>query len=83
MSFKLTIAGAGNVVVPAYLTLQQRGYKVWRESGTWYAESESAKLSFEDPVTLLALAGVAETRGAEWKASDEQIQDFLRTYGGA
>ena len=88
MKSKFTIAGAGNVVVPAFLTLQQRGYTVRREQQadggqTWVAENGTVELRSEDPVTLLALAAIAETRGEQWRASDREIQTFLDEYGGA
>ncbi len=88
MKPKLKIVGAGNVVVPAFLTLQQRGYTVWRElrsdgAQTWLAQSATVELVSDDPVTLLALAAIAETRGEHWAASDAEIQRFLDEYGGA
>ena len=88
MKPKIKIAGAGNVVVPAFLALKQRGYTVRREQRTdgehtWIAQSSSAELISDDPVTLLALAAVAETRGEQWRASDPEIQKFLDEYGAA
>ena len=85
MNLKIKIAGAGNVVVPAFLTLQQRGYTVRCERAadgaqTWFAESATAELAADDPVTLLGLAGIAETRGEGWRASDKEIQDYLSEY---
>jgi hypothetical protein len=86
MKPKIKIAGAGNVVVPAFLALQQRGYVVWREQradGTqmWIAQNSAIELVSDDPVTLLALAALAETRGEKWNASDAEIQTFLDEYG--
>jgi hypothetical protein len=84
---KLKIFGAGNVVVPAFLTLRQRGYSVRRmvrEDGTarWIAENEEREFQSDDPVTLLALAAIGETRGEKWRASDQEIESFLAEYGG-
>jgi len=84
---KFTIANAGNVVVPAYLTLLAKGYTVRHEihpktgCETWYAENDSVRLIGEDPLALLGLAGIAEIRGNDWKALDDQIQSFLREFG--
>ena len=85
MKRKLNIFGAGNVVVPAYLTLQKMGYSVRCENPvsdheTWIAESDTAILSADDVVILLGLATLAELRGEDWKASDAEIQDFLKKY---
>jgi len=88
MKRKVKIWGAGNIVVPAFLALKQRGYAVRRslhENGTavWFAENAGCELRSEDPVTLLALAAIAETRGEKWRPSDGEIQSFLEEYGGA
>jgi hypothetical protein len=73
-----------NVTVPAYLALRERGYRVRRESGeseeTWIAENKGIKLIANDIVALLGLAAVAESRGADWKASDGEIDDFLQRF---
>jgi hypothetical protein len=88
MKPKLKIVGAGNVVVPAFLALQQRGYAVRREQRgdgvqIWIAQSDTVEVQSDDPVTLLSLAAIAETRGEHWRASDDQIQKFLDEYGAA
>ena len=87
MSSKVTLATAGNVLVPAYLALLQRGFGVRRDPPAspeheplWHAESEAAHLIAEDPFSLLALAAIAESRGSDWQASDEEIASFLLDY---
>jgi len=85
MNSKLRIAGAGNVVVPAFLTLRQRGYTVRCEKAadgkqTWFADSTTVELQDDDLLTVLALASIAETRGAQWHASDAEIEKFLADY---
>ena len=87
MSDTIKLATAGNVVVPAFLTLQQRGYSVRRDATSspgdeplWHAEREGIHLVAEEPLSLLALAAIIESRGAEWRAADEQIESFLREY---
>jgi hypothetical protein len=87
MKSKLKIADAGNVTVPAFLALEQRGYSVRCERSddgsheTWIAESAYAELLAENLLALLGLAALAEARGSDWKASDAQIEDFLQKYG--
>ena len=74
-------------MVPAYLALRAKGYTVTRETPgneaqeTWIAESDSLRLVAEDTVSLLGLAPMAEQRGSDWKASDDEIEAFLRAYG--
>ena len=86
MKQKLRISGAGNVMVPAYLALQQMGYRVRcekqnTEPETWIAESDTAIFSAPDVVMLLGLAKLGELRGEHWQASDTEIQDFLSKFG--
>ena len=86
VSDKVRLADAGNTVVPACLTLRQRGYAVRCDQPNtsqelWYAESETAYVIAEDVLSRLALTAIAESRGAEWRATDEQIESFLREYG--
>jgi hypothetical protein len=35
----------------------------------------------DDLITLLGVVGVAETRRADWRASDEEIESFLKKFG--
>lgn len=81
-----TIVSAGNVLVPAFLALLQRGYSVRREASSsdgeesWFAENAVHRFIAEDPVTLLALVALFETRGANWAASDHEIDRFLAQF---
>jgi hypothetical protein len=84
---KSTIASAGNVLVPAYLALQQRGFTEHGqkaddsgEGEMWVAENQFVRLVAEDPLILLGLAALYETRGSEWQAEDDQIEEFLAKY---
>lgn len=66
MKPKLKLADAGNVTVPAWLALQQKGYSVrcqmMAESSaeTWVAENDKVELVADGPVTLLGLAALYE-----------------------
>jgi hypothetical protein len=84
------LANAGNVVIPAYLALLQRGLLVHREPSAvtesgmgWVAENATHRFAADDPVSLLGLVALHETRGSEWQASDEEIDRFLIKFGGA
>ena len=81
---KLTITDAGNTIVPAYLALRAKGYTVRLDERStdgpeerWTAEDSRCVLSADDPVTLLGLAALVETRGDRWQASDEEIDRFV------
>lgn len=81
------IRNCGNTLVPAYLALQSKGYRVWWDRGnsapvdeTWYAEGSLGAFVGDDPIELLGLVAMRELRGAEWKASDEQIDEFMAKY---
>ncbi len=77
-------ATAGNVLVPFFLALKQRAYSVVRTGGNvWGATSADCELIGESPVELLALAAMFETRGPDWKASDDEIEDHLERYESA
>ena len=84
MASKAIIINAGNVMVPAYLTLLQKGYQVSverdNEKENWVAENHQCKFVADDPVALLGLVCVFEVRGKSWQASDEQISQFLEMY---
>lgn len=82
---KTFIMPAGNVVIPTYLALLQKGYAVWREGHAadverWHAENSECHFVADGPEMLLALAALYEVRGKEWKASDAEIESFLAHY---
>jgi hypothetical protein len=81
------IVNAANTLIPAFLALQTKGYRVWWERGqaaadneTWYAEGPLGRFVADDPVELLGLVAMRELRGSNWKADDEQIDNFMREY---
>jgi hypothetical protein len=81
----MRLAIAGNVVVPAVLLLEEHGFAVVRMSDpsgeTWTAQRGTIELSGEDPVQLLGLAALADARGENWHATDQQIDDVMRRFG--
>ena len=84
------IVDAGNTVVPAYLSLVSNGFIVSRqESSTpngkverWTATRFGVELVADDVLRLLGLTSLYETRGPSWRATDDEIDDFLRHFGG-
>ncbi len=85
---KETLADAANTIVPSYLALIQRGLSVSQEPSAvtesgmlWVAEDETTQFFAEDLVTLLGLVAMRETRGENWRASDQDIESFLARFG--
>jgi len=37
----------------------------------------------EDPILLLGVIALAEARGEDWRATDEQIEDFVARFGSS
>jgi hypothetical protein len=79
------ITNAGNVEVPAYLALQQLGFALEQKVHTedsefWIATKNGLSFSGSSTLEVLGLCLMRSTRGAEWKATDEEINRYLRTY---
>jgi len=79
-----TIVSAGNVLVPVYLALVQKGYRVMRsktgrrdDPEEWCAVKGATRFVAEDPLSLLGLVAMREARGRAWQASDEEIDAFF------
>lgn len=84
----MNLDAAGNVVVPAYLALLAKGYVVRCERSSddfefWVAEGPRGRFGADDTITLLGMVAVAETRGEDWRASDPEIESFLKKFGDA
>jgi hypothetical protein len=79
------LSAAGNVEVPAYLVLRQKGYLVGAygrsaDHGGWYAEKDGSRFQGDSLIEVLGLVCMYEARGANWAAADQDIDDFLRKY---
>ena len=79
------IAAAGNTLVSMVLALRDLQFRVARTAtpggDEWTAESEHLRLSAPDLPALLALALMRQVRGANWKASDAEIDAVLSEFG--
>lgn len=82
-----SITAAGNTEVPAFLTIKALGLEVERkfldgdrERELWIARSEQAQFSAGSLLELLGLYTMYCQRGQSWRASDEEIDDFLVDY---
>jgi hypothetical protein len=80
------IATAGNTEVPAYLVLKAKGYQITvtpiegSHEQTWSAENDTVCLSAAGPIELLGMVSMYESRGADWRAPDEAIDDFVKRF---
>jgi hypothetical protein len=78
----MQITAAGNTEVPAYLVLVAKGYDVSHPDDVWLAQKDQNSFSASGPLELLGLVAVAETRGRNWHATDQEIEAFLKKYPG-
>lgn len=82
----MKLAAAGNTLVPAYLTLKELGYEVWRrttetdQDEIWAAAKDGNEFTADNPLELLGLVTMGETRGEEWLATDTEIEGFLKRF---
>ena len=75
------IAAAANTVVPALLALESLGYTVVEDGSVVVATAGSERFAADDPVTVLGLVKLIETRSWNWRASDEEIAAVLGKFG--
>lgn len=75
------IVAAGNVEIPAYLVLVDKGYDVRFDGrGTWTASKDGSTFSGDGPIEVLGVVSIFESRGEDWKASDQAIDEFLEKF---
>ncbi len=81
---KLRVTNAGNTWAPSYTLLRQLGFQVTHvrdangEPTGWVrAENQYCVLTAEDPVVLLGLLKLVESRGAAWRPTGAEVDDFL------
>jgi len=75
------LVDAANTMTPAYLTILAKGYSVKSSGEYMIAEREGSSFLAEGPVPLLGLIVMAEIRGENWQATDEEVDEFLALYG--
>ncbi len=81
------ITAAGNTEVPAFLAIKSLGFDVERrfldgdhKRELWVARNEQSQFSAGSPLELLGLYALRMQRGQSWKASDEEVNEFLRKH---
>jgi len=79
MSDRTVIASAGNILPAALAALRALGYVVTRTSNGRLCKAENASLTLvaEDPLLLLGLAKLHESRGEGWLPTDTEVEAFL------
>ena len=70
------LVAAADTVIPAILALEDNGFTVTQEANLIVAKSGQYSIRAEDPVTVLGLVKLAETR-RPWRADDQEIDDVL------
>ena len=79
------ITSAGNTEVSAYLSLGQLGFEIERrlhdiDTEFWIARRDDQEYSATSPLELLGLCLMHQTRGDDWKATDDEINSYLREF---
>ncbi|WP_394747650.1 hypothetical protein [Spongiimicrobium salis] len=77
---KKNLSTSGNIVVPSYKTLVEEGSRVTLQEGIWIAESDTWILKAEGPLEFLGLANLIKKKGEHWKATDNEIDGFLKKF---
>lgn len=72
-------------LLQAYLALLEKGYSVRRgtgigDSALWLAVKGDNEFIGDGLLELLGIVCMCETRGENWKATDKQIEEFLKKY---
>jgi hypothetical protein len=75
------ISAAANTVVPALLALESLGYTVVVDGSLFVATASNERFVADDPVTVLGLVKLIETRSWSWRASDDEIAATLDRFG--
>lgn len=84
MNERITISAAGNTLAPALAVARSLGYEVSRElTGLlrYKAVNSRCELLAEDPLLLLGLIQLFESRGASWHPNDDEVAAFLAMEG--
>ena len=77
----IDVAAAANTEVPCYLALLALGFEVALKAEgdreNWSAKKAGVQITADSPCNLLGLAAMVEVRGADWRANDDEIDEFL------
>jgi hypothetical protein len=79
----MKLTAAGNAEVPAYLVLIAKGYEVsptGSQGVLWLARKDQNSFTADGMLELLGLVAMAESRGLNWRATDQEIEAFIMKY---
>lgn len=74
---KRSLTAAGNLEVPCYKMLKDSGYELTKKNGVWTAENDNWILKAESQIELLGLAHLVEKKGDGWRATDDEIEEYI------
>lgn len=77
----LHLHGAGNVEAPAWAVLVERGYQVQAGPRGLTATGPTGTFESDGALSLLGLVAIAEARGEQWEARDDEVDGYLRATG--
>lgn len=80
MTDRISISAAGNTLASALAVARSLGYEITREPTglrRYRAVNSRCELFAEDPLLLLGLIQLFESRGASWHPSDAEVSAFL------
>lgn len=75
------LVDAANTMTPAYLAILAKGFSVRADGELMIAERNGEYFAADGPVPLLGLITMAEIRGEEWEATDDEIEAFVAQFG--
>lgn len=79
----MRITSAANVLTPAYMTILAKGYTVRNEGELLVATRDGDTFIADDPILLLGVITIGESRGENWQATDAEIDEFVSKFGGS
>ena len=78
------ISTAGNTEAPAYLTILSKGYSIKSteisHESIYIATKNLIEFRSDSMTGVLGLISIREIRGENWKASDSEINEFMKIF---
>lgn len=74
---KYKISAGGNIEPSAYYLIKELGYDISKKDGYWIMEDCNSKLIASSPLELLGLVTLLKTKGNNWKASDDIVDQYI------
>ena len=71
------MASAGNTEPPAFFLLKELGFELSKYQDFYIAQNPEVEFVANSPLELLGLVVLYNAKGENWRASDEQIDQFI------